>query len=176
MNIPDKLKQIIAAVAPTLGTALAGPFGALAGTSLAKALGVNADDNKAMETAIASGDPDVLLKLKQAELDFKTHMADLGLDESKLAYEDTANARSREIAVKDNTPRIIAYTVILLVFVAEGSMFFVGQPKMMDGVVLGRILGTLDSALMLVLGYYFGSSSSSAKKDATISDMVKSTP
>jgi hypothetical protein len=174
VNLPDKLKQVIAAIAPTVGTALGGPFGTLAGTVLAKALGVPADDGKSIDAAIASGDPEVLLKLKQAEMDFKARMAELGLSEEKLSFDDRASARSREVAVKDNTPRIIAYAVIVLVLVAEGSMFFVGQPKGIDGVVLGRILGTLDSALMLVLGYYFGSSSSSARKDATISTMANS--
>jgi hypothetical protein len=51
-------------------------------------------------------------------------------------------------------------------------MFFLGQPKGIDGVVLGRILGTLDSALMLVLGYYFGSSAGSAEKTAAINKIM----
>lgn len=156
----DKAKQIIGSVAPVLGGILGGPLGGLAGSMLAKALGT--DDPKAQEAMIASGDPEVLLKLKQAEIELKEHMRQLDIDEEKLRFADTADARAREVALKDWTPRIIAYLVIALVLLAEGSMFFVGQPKGIDGVVLGRILGTLDSAIMLVLSYYFGSSAGSA--------------
>ncbi len=169
MNFGDKAKQILATVAPLLGTAIGGPFGGLAGTLLAKALGTS--DPKAMEAAITSTDPDILLKLKQADQEFAEHMKELQISEEKLSYDDTASARAREQAVKDWTPRIIAYVVIILVLLAEGSMFFVGQPKM-EGVVLGRILGTLDSALLLVLSYYFGSSVGSAQKTDTIDKMA----
>lgn len=171
MNFGTVAKSVLATVAPLLGTAIGGPFGGLAGTLLSKALGTT--DPKAMEAAITSTDPDILLKLKQADSDFKTQMAALEISEEKLHFDDVANARNREIQVKDQTPKIIAYLVIVLVLVAEGSMFFVGQPKGVDGVVLGRILGTLDSALMLVLGYYYGSSAGSAKKDSTISELAK---
>lgn len=172
MNFGQTAKSVLATVAPLLGTALGGPFGGLAGSLLAKALGTS--DPKAMEAAITSTDPDILLKLKQADNEFQEHMKQLGIDEAKLAFDDTANARAREVSVKDWTPRIIAYLVILLVLVAEGSMFFVGQPKGMDGVVLGRILGTLDSALMLVLGYYFGSSAGSTSKSDALNQIAVS--
>jgi hypothetical protein len=145
----------------------------LAATAISLALGTPAGDDKAAEAALLTATPDQLLALKKAENDFVVQMKTLEISEEKLSFDDVANARAREIAVKDNTPRIIAYIVILLVLIAEGSMFFVGQPKGMDGVVLGRILGTLDSALILVLGYYFGSSAGSASKDKTISDIAK---
>jgi hypothetical protein len=163
-------KSVFAAVAPLIGTALGGPFGGLAGTVLSKYLG--STDPKIMEAAITSGDPDILLKMKQADNEFQEHMKTLSISEEQLIYADKASARDREEVVKDWTPRIIAYLVIVLVLIAEGSMFFVGQPKNMDGVVLGRVLGTLDSALILVLGYYFGSSASSADKNATIADFA----
>ena len=170
MSFSSTAKSIIASVAPLLGTAIGGPFGGLAGTLLSKALGTS--DPKAQEAAITSADPDILLKLKQADNDFQAQLKSLQIDEEKLSFDDTANARAREMAVKDSTPRIIAYLVILLVLVAEGSMFFVGQPKGMDGVVLGRILGTLDSALMLVLGYYFGSSAGSTSKSDALNQIA----
>jgi len=171
MTFGATAKSILATVAPLIGTALGGPFGGLAGSLLSKALGTS--DPKAMEAAITSTDPDILLKLKQADNDFQAQMKALEISEEKLSFDDTANARAREMSVKDWTPRIIAYLVIVLVLIAEGSMFFVGQPKGVDGVVLGRILGTLDSALMLVLGYYFGSSVGSQSKDSTISSLAK---
>jgi hypothetical protein len=168
-----KALQILRTVAPTIALAVGGPFGPLAATALSAVLGTPPGDSKAAEAALLTATPDQLLALKKAEDDFTVQMRTLGIADEKLAYDDTASARAREVAVKDNTPRIIAYLVILLVLIAEGSMFFVGQPKGMDGVVLGRILGTLDSALLLVLGYYFGSSAGSAKKDSTISDLAK---
>lgn len=174
MTFSAQALQVLRTVAPTIALAVGGPFGPLAATVLSKVLGTPPGDAKAAEASLLTATPDQLLALKKAEDDFQVQMRTLGIAEEKLAYDDTASARSREIAVKDNTPKIIAYLVITLVLVAEGSMFFVGQPKGIDGVVLGRILGTLDAALMLVLGYYYGSSAGSAKKDSTISDLAKS--
>jgi hypothetical protein len=171
LSFGAKALQILRTVAPTIAMAVGGPFGPLAATALSAVLGTG--DSKAAEAALLTATPDQLLALKKAEDDFTVQMRTLGIADEKLAFDDTASARAREVAVKDNTPRIIAYLVILLVLIAEGSMFFVGQPKGMDGVVLGRILGTLDSALLLVLGYYFGSSAGSAAKDRTISDIAK---
>jgi hypothetical protein len=172
MSFGSKALQVLRTVAPELALALGGPFGPIASAAVSAALGTPAGDDKAAETALLTATPDQLLALQNSRQAFMAQMKQLGIDEAKLAFDDTANARAREIAVKDWTPRIIAYLVILLVLVAEGSMFFIGQPKSMDGVVLGRILGTLDSALMLVLGYYFGSSAGSSNKDSTIDKMV----
>lgn len=184
MNLVQDALDVVRAVTPTLCTALGGPLGSLAGNLLSKGIGAiigkrDATGNpapatqKEVEAAILSGDPQTLVALKQIEADLQKHMADLGIEEEQLAAQDTASARAREVAIKDATPKIIAYIVILLVLVAEGSMFFFGQPKGMDGVVLGRILGTLDSALMLILGYYFGSSMGSQAKDVTLAGLAK---
>jgi len=73
MSFGSTAKQIIATVAPVLGTALGGPFGGLAGGILAKYLGTS--DPKAQEAAIASADPAVLLQLKQARDALLCHRA-----------------------------------------------------------------------------------------------------
>lgn len=174
LSLGAKALQILRTVAPTLALAAGGPFGPIAAAAIHLALGTDPTQPASAETALLNATPDQLLALKKAGNDFEVQMKTLGVQEEQLAYADTANARAREIAVKDNTPKILAYLVITLVLIAEGSMFFIGQPKSIDGVVLGRILGTLDSALIMVLGYYFGSSAGSAKKDSTISDLAKS--
>ena len=46
--------------------------------------------------------------LKKAELDFDAQMKSLGISEEKLAYDDVASARAREVAVKDHTPMMLA--------------------------------------------------------------------
>lgn len=187
MNLVKDAAAVLETVAPKLGLALGGPLGGLAGGLLSQGIGrlLGKQDasgapvpatQKEIETALIGADPQTLLAIKNIEADLAKHMADLGLQEEQLKYQDTANARGREIAVKDWTPKIIAYLVIVLVLIAEGSMFFVGQPRGIDGVVLGRILGTLDSALMLVLGYYFGSSAGSASKDVTLANIAKQNP
>src|ERR1700761_824203 len=105
MSFGSTAKQIIATVAPVLGTALGGPFGGLAGGILAKYLGTS--DPKAQEAAIASADPAVLLQLKQAENELQAHLDDNKITADKLVFDDVANARGREIAVKDWTPKVL---------------------------------------------------------------------
>jgi hypothetical protein len=171
MSFSDKAKQIIAAVAPTIGTALGGPFGTLAGGLVAKALGNG--DAKAVEAAIVSGDPDALLKLKEAEQSFTLQMEQLGIQREQLAYNDTANARAREIALHDNTPKYLAYAVVGFTALIEGYALLHGLPNDIDKVIVGRILGTLDSASVLVLSYYFGTTASSRRKDDALTEIAK---
>lgn len=181
-----QLATSIGSFAPTLAAMLGGPLAGTAVAALEQALGLKTGAGpEAITQVVQAGamTPDQLVAIRAADqkhaevigqqgIDLAKLNADHDIAFAKIDADDRASARGREAALKDWTPRVIAYLVILLVLIAEGSMFFVGQPKGMDGVVLGRILGTLDSALMLVLGYYFGSSAGSSNKDSTIDKMV----
>jgi hypothetical protein len=162
MSFSDKFKQIVGTVAPTLGAALGGPFGALAGKLLHDALDTKGDD-KALEAAITSGDPNVLLKLKEADQNFTVQMEKLGIDRDKLVYDDRANARAREIAVKDKTPANLAYAITVGFFGTLSFMLVNGKPAT-GGDALLVMLGSLGTAWAGIVAYYFGSSAGSAKK------------
>lgn len=176
MNFGPTAKSVLAAVAPLLGTAIGGPFGGLAGAMLSKALGTPVDQ-KAMEAAITSTDPDILVKLKQADNDFQVQMQSLGITADQLAFADTADAREREVQVKDWTPRILAYLVTLGFF---GILLYVlkfGKPEAGNGGdVLLVLMGSLGTAWTGIIGYYFGSSAGSDQKSATLSKIVTKQP
>jgi len=55
-------------------------------------------------------------------------MKQLGIDEAKLAYDDVANARAREIAVRDKLPAILAISVTVGFFAVLLIMLFRGVP------------------------------------------------
>lgn len=176
----DKAKAVLSSLAPEIGLAIGGPFGGLAGAALARALGVPAPKpgadglDSAAEAAIAGASPETLLEIRKANDDFLVSMKQLNITEEQLAYADTANARAREVAVKDWTPRILAYGVVLATALIEGYAMLHGLPAKVDMVIAGRVLGTLDSASLLVLTYYFGTSVGSRAKDDTISSLAKS--
>jgi hypothetical protein len=163
-NFSDKARAIIAAVAPALGTAIGGPFGALAGTVISKSLGVQGDD-KSIEAALAAGNPETLLKLKQADNDFQAHMAELGISADKLVYDDKANARAREVATHDNTTAILAYAITAGFFGTLAYLLMCGKPAA-GGDALLVMLGSLGTAWAGVVTYYYGSSVGS--KDKTV--------
>lgn len=162
MSFGDKAKQVIGTVAPMLGTLLGGPLGGLAGHALAEALGT--DDPKAQEAAITAASPDTLIKLKEAESALQVRLRELDIDEEKLKFDDTANARAREIAVKDTTPRYLAYLVTAGFFGVLGWMLNKGIPANAGGEALLVMLGSLGTAWAGIVAYYYGSSAGSAAK------------
>lgn len=170
----DAAKKIIATVAPLLGTALGGPLGGTAGYLLAKALG--GGDVKTADAAILSADPQTLLSLKKVESDFKSHMAELGVEEDKLAYADTASARQREVELKDHTPAILAYLVTVGFFGSLGYLIVYGAPKTNGGggEAFLLMLGSLGTAWVTIIAYYFGSSAGAVRKDKALADIAKS--
>lgn len=169
MNLGQTALHILKAVAPEIALAVGGPFAPLAATALHLVLGTK--DDKGADAAIVNATPDQLLAMKKANDDFVVQMETLGIAKEKLAYDDTANARLREMTVKDFTPRVLAYGVIILTILMEGAMMVWGQPKI-DGVVLGRVLGTWEAATMLILSYYFGSSAGSASKQDALNQIA----
>lgn len=174
MNFSQTAKSVLAAVAPLIGTALGGPFGGLAGSLLSKALGTS--DPKAMEAAITSTDPDILLKLKQADSEFQEHMKQLGIDQDKLAFDDTANARNLEIQSKSWTPSILSYGVLgastsAFLAIVLGWVRMPSDPT--TAAIYGSVLTFLVTESKAVLGYWFGSSSGSQAKDDTIAQIAK---
>ena len=102
------IKNLIGAVAPTLGTALGGPLGGAAAQAIAEVLGCN-PDAKSLEKAVASATPEQLSEIKKAEIKFQTRMKELEVDIFALETADIQNARSAHSG--DWTPRIIAFSL-----------------------------------------------------------------
>lgn len=171
MNFGQVAKSVLSTVAPLLGTAIGGPFGGLAGALLSKALGTT--DPKAMEAAITSTDPDILLKLKQADNDFQAQLKTLEIGEEKLSFDDTANARAREIAVRDSTPKYMAYLITVGFFGVLGYLLVEGKPAQ-GGDVMLVLTGSLGTAWTGIIAYYFGSSAGSAAKTDAINKIATS--
>lgn len=167
-------KKIVGAVAPTLATALGGPLAGIAVKTLAAQL-LNKDDatEGEVEAAILGANPQTLLQLKQIDIEFKKAMVDAGVKLEEIAAADRNSAREREIKTGDSlTPRIIAGVVVTGWFLVQWYLLEHIIPAEMREVIM-RTLGTLDMALGMILGYYFGSSSSGREKDATISTIAK---
>lgn len=173
-------KSILKTVAPTLATALGGPLAGAATVILSEAVLGHPDGKEGdIAAAIVSGTPDILLKLKTAEHDFNVRMKELDIDLEKISVDDRKSAREREIAVKDPTPRRLAYLFTVGFFVVLGAEFYIG----ISGVVipdaaqrtLDITLGVLFAMMLGVKEYYFGSSSGSVQKSEMMDRWMKKT-
>ena len=180
--LSPKAKQVIGTVAPFLGSALFGPFGAMAGTIVHAALGTNVGDDKAAEAALLGAQPDTLQKLKAADQDFAVKMRDLGISEERLSFDDLANARNMQVQTKDPTASRLAW-MIIGGFIGVSAGQLVGMMGWPDAVakippqgwlLVGNISGYLANEAKQAAAFYFGSTAGSQNKDATIADMAKS--
>jgi hypothetical protein len=82
--------EIIKNVLPTAATLLAGPFAGIAVKFLAGKLGASEETQDAVTKAITAvaETPEGKLQLAKLDADLKTHLADIGLQESALATEE----------------------------------------------------------------------------------------
>jgi hypothetical protein len=162
----DTWQTILSKIAPTAATLLGGPFAGLAVTALSKALGVDGATVSQVQQAITGSQlsGDQILALKQAELDLQKHLADNNITLDQISMEDRDSARKREIAVKDNTPKILAYSVTVGFFGTLSLMLFGAAIPAAGHDVLLVMIGSLGTAWTGIIAYYFGSSAGSAAK------------
>lgn len=160
MEIPAWVKHI----APVIGSALAGPFGAVAASAVAERMGVS---EKTVESVVAALNQDKLTpeqvsQLKNAEIEFKKWVEENKLKREQLEFEDVRGAREMQIATRSNVPAALAL-VVTLGFFGILTALMTGHASKSDELLL--MLGSLGTAWTGIIAFYFGSSAGSQRKD-----------
>ena len=153
-------------IAPTIATAFGGPLAGLAVEAVSKCLNI---DPKDVQATISEGKltADQIMLLKQAEIQMAARAQEMGLDFAKLTVEDRKSAREMQVTTQSHIPPTLAILIVIAWAAVQGFLLTnVIDPSMRE--LIARVLGTLDGALMLVLSFYFGSSSGSQAKDTMI--------
>ena len=148
------LKNIVGAVAPTIGTALGGPMGNMAMGKIAEVLGVS-NDQKSIQQAIQNATPEQMLELKKAEQSFEVQMKELDVDVYKLEVADTQDARSK--FSKDWTARIMGVATVGG-FLAYIFLVTLQPPEQNSEALINLVLGYLGGLASAVISFYFGAS------------------
>ncbi len=84
------------------------------------------------------------------------------VDLETIAEKDRDSARIREAAIKDHTPTWLAFIVTVGFFAALGAMILMPVPEASRD-VLNIMLGSLGSAWIAIIAYYFGASAGGDK-------------
>lgn len=160
-----KILGVLKGVAPTAVAALGGPFAPLAAGVIRKVLNVEKTDDASLEAAVmsAAGDPVTFVKLKEIEAQMVAQQDSLGVRFEELANADRADARARQVALKDNTPALLTYVLATAFFAAVGYVLVYGLPET-GGEALMLLLGQLSAAFGAGVAYHLGSSAGSKAK------------
>ncbi|WP_211826823.1 hypothetical protein [Kistimonas asteriae] len=157
-------KELVSSVAPTLAGMLGGPLAGVAVSMLAENL---LNDPQATEDDIAvtlgSARVEDLNKLKLLEKEVRVQLKELGIREHRLLYDDKADARARQRALKDKMPGILA-VLLTLGFFSVLTAMITGKVAPENEAVLQVMLGALSTAWIGSMQFFFGTTQSSRDK------------
>ena len=152
------LKGVIGAVAPTLGTALAGPLGGTAAQAISAVLGCK-NDPKSISTAMQNATPEQLAEIKKAELDFEAQMKKMDVDIFALETADVQDARKAHKG--DWTPKVFGL-ISLAGFLSYIFLVTIQPPDANSEAVINLVLGYFGGVISAIVSYFYGCSN---KKD-----------
>ncbi|WP_341918709.1 hypothetical protein [Polaromonas sp. YR568] len=160
-------KNIIATVAPWIGTALGGPLGGMAVEAAANALGLNDKTVEAVKGAIMGASPETLLALKEADQSFALQMQSLGFAQIKdleaIAAADRDSARDMLKTTRSWVPAALSGFVTVGYFtILIGLMS--GKLEISDSQAMLLMLGSLTTAWGVVMAFWFGTTADSGRK------------
>lgn len=100
MNVLDTVKSVL----PWIGTALGGPFGAVAATAVGKVLGLDEATVDTVKATLSGMPPEELMKFKMAELEVQLKLQEFGV---KSVF-DLAELEVKATAEVNQTMRVEA--------------------------------------------------------------------
>ena len=158
-------KKTLATVAPVIATGLGGPMAGVAVKVAADALGIEPNEN-ALANAVLSGDPNALLKLREADNRYKLEMKRLGVEVQKLDAQDRSSARTmaQNVGIIPQVVLSIVYTVgyfWLLGAIITGGVTIAESMQ----AIVNTLMGVMTAAQVQIMNFWFGSSSGSKSKD-----------
>lgn len=159
-----------------LGTFISGLLGK-------ETAGVIASTGKVLDDLITSTEEKEAAKL-EIEKVFNLHsekIQELILEGDKAELADKASARDREIAIANSDKAPLINKIILPILASFVTLGFFGILLFMmfhsvpiaNSAVLFTMLGSLGTAWITIVGYYFGSSLGSSKKSEELKDLKK---
>jgi len=170
----EAILNLVRTVAPSIASAVGGPLAGMATRAISEALLDKPDGTEQeLENAVASATPEQLLALKKAEQEFAVKMRELDIDLERISNEDRDSARSREVSLRDWTPRVLAGLITVGYFGVLFWMLRFGLPNTGSSEALLVMLGALGTAWGGVVAYYFGSSAGSKEKTEAMNRMVR---
>lgn len=160
-------KKTISTLAPTVATALGGPLAGEAVAGLMTIFGVTSQDEvrKVLENGQLTGEQ--ISKLREMEMQFQENERERGFKYEELAFKDRDSARRAN--VDGQMQKHVFWLGVALMAVGIGTEIAVlinGLPKDANELVIGRVLGLLDSVVIGVFTYIYGSSKGSADKNS----------
>ena len=158
-------KDVLGKIAPTVASAFLGPLGGVAVAAIGDILGVSEPTQDKIRAAIENGSltGEQISQIKSLELKLQAEEKERGFRFAELEFKDRDSARNLMIQSGAKTPAVLTWLIVLIVLGLEGALLFGTKPDVSD-IVLGRIMGTLDAALLTVLAYWFGTTNGSSRK------------
>lgn len=156
------LQDTVSLVAPRVSKALSGKAGGVVTEAAVRAvsrelLGTDTPEPQRLSERLSSLSAEDQAKL--AEID-----AQLATETAEIAAADRANARAREIETGDKFPMYLAIAVGSAFVAYLTLLVFKAPPDGSASIVFGGA-GTLGTAFIATITYYFGSSRGSKIKD-----------
>lgn len=152
-------------IAPTIATALGGPLAGIAVEAVSKVMGVGTEEAK---TLLDDGKmtADQIAQVKVAEIELKKQAQELGLNFEELAVDDRKSARSMQSETRSSVPAVLSYGITIgffgiLIAIMRDPQAATNQPLLI-------MLGSLGTAWVAVVTFWFGSTNGSQRKDQMI--------
>lgn len=169
MGWGGKLKSIVKAVAPTLGTALGGPAGGMAAKIISEGILGKPDASEAeIEDFLLTASPEQMLELKKLDAQFAVDMKKLDIDVFRIESDDKKSARSMfGINIWPQISLTALFTVgyfVVLIVLLTGSVSIPADSQP----VVNVVIGVLTAGMSTVLAFWFGSSVGSKEKNDMI--------
>lgn len=163
-----EIKDIIGAAAPSIAEALGGPLAGMAVRELGREVfGLEDPTHEQVEARVDSLSPDELVKLREADAKFRAELKRAEVDLSRVAAEDRASARDRQIKLGDKAPTWLGLSIVAGFFGILGLLMFFDLPSGTAD-IFKIMIGALGVMTSQVGNYFFGSSAGSAAKNQMI--------
>lgn len=157
------MNDLLKTIAPLLGTALGGPLGGAAAAFIADKLGLDSKTVKDVSEVLNSSkmDPDQVVQIKLAELEFEKFCKTHEIDTSKLALDNTKDARDMQKQTRSYFPATLS-TFVTAGFFSILITMLVYETKPSEPLLI--MLGALGAAFGAVVNFWLGSSNGSQLK------------
>ena len=153
--------DFLAGIAPTVLSAMLGPFSGLAVAGLGKIFGIEGATQEKITQAITEGKvtPEQLGKLKELELQFKNDEAERGFKYAELEFKNVDSARTLRTATGSYFPEVLSTLITVGFFGILGWMMH--DKAAIESQPLLIMLGSLGAAFGAVVNFWLGSNKGS---------------